>query len=579
MPGAGFLAAGHWGILLFALTLVLFGAAVFAWFGAGMIVAPLGIWLGTSLIAALLVGEEPWAPSPYLAAVATVVALSWLQLRSRRKQAADVAAGVLRTAILPLALEQARARIVANPKPETRELDDEQLPALRYLLDRGLQRVSQFEGFDHRDKFQTAALRYQVNWLGSDLATAQTFYTPSFHGYLSLSQRNLIEKFLERRVWDYWILESIWGHLNLTDWNPADKDNIMLTGYYGGQVLLYMSASGDRRYAEPGSLTFRLNDRKAWPHDIHSICKSIYDNFKRSAYCLYPCEPNWIYPGCNFYGMRTLVAYDRLFGARYIEQIAGPWQEALDREFITAAGTVMPLRSSITGFAFPFPGSDLGLTIMANTFAPERAMQMWAPIAMGMRRLMLEHNGRTILAMPDQGIDFGNYAKGARTFGMGALLMAAQEFGDAELARAALNTLDEFSQRAERNGALYYRKGSNLANCAIAQGRLLRTGDFRDLYATGPDPRCLVGPILAEANYPEVLVARAVSDGEALDLVLVPGETRQSAQRLGFARLKPGRSYRATGAVESTLIADHEGIASLDVKLAGRSGIRLAPLA
>ncbi|SCW81002.1 hypothetical protein SAMN02927924_03071 [Sphingobium faniae] len=579
LPGAGFLATGGPWIILLPLTLLLFAVAVFAWFGAGAIVAPVIVWLGSAALAGLFTGHAIWQPSPYLAAALTALTLGWLQLRAHRKKAADIAMGKQRAAIMPMAVEQARARVAANPRPEVRELDDDQLGMMRYLLDRGLQPIDGFQGFDKRDQFQTASWRYQVNWLGSDLATAQTFYTPSFHGYLSLAQRNLVEKFLDRRVWDYWVLESSWGHLNFTDWNPAAKDNIMLTGYYGGQVLLYMSATGDMRYAKPASLTFRLNGRKAWAHDIHSICRSIYDNFKRSAYCLYPCEPNWIYPGCNFYGMRTLVAYDRLFGTRYVEEVAEPWLDALAREFTSPAGTITPLRSSLTGFAFPFPGSDLGLATIANIFAPDLAMRMWAPISLGMRRMFHEQDGRTIIAMPDKSIDFGNYRKGARTFGMGALMMAANEFGDIELAEAARNTLDALSERTERNGVLYYRKGSNMANCSIAQGLLVRTGDFRDLYAKGPDPRALTGPILGEAAYPDVLVARAVSDGEDLDLIVAPGAAGGSTQRLGFERLKPGRRYHLSGSVDTELTADPQGKAMLDVALAGRTRLHLSPMA
>ena len=577
VPGGGFLALGGAWTLLVPLTLLLFAVAVFAWFGTGAIVAPLIVWLGSAGLAALFVGQDIWFAGPFLAAGLALSLIGWQYYRTVRKRAADIAVGAQRSAIMPLAVEQATARRDANPKPAVRELTDDQLGSVRYLLDRGLQPVHEFQGFDKRDQFQTAAWRYQVNWLGSDLATAQTFYTPNFHGYMSLAQRNLIEKFLDRRVWDYWVLESMWGHLNFTDWDPAAKDNIMLTGYYGGQVLLYMSATGDMRYAEPGSLTFRLNGRKAWSHDIHTICRSIYDNFKRSAYCLYPCEPNWIYPGCNFYGMRTLVAYDRLFGTHYLQDVVEPWLDGLDREFTSPAGTIEPLRSSITGFAFPFPGSDLGLTIMANTFAPERAMRMFAPIAMGIRQLFQEHNGKTVIAMPEKSIDFGNYRKGARTFGMGAMLMAANEFGDVELAEAARNTLDLWSERTEQNGLLYYRKGSNLANCAIAQGMLLRTWDFRDLYAKGPDEKVFTGPILEDASYPEVLVARALSDGHDLDLVVAPGVSNGSPQRLGFARLQPDRSYRVSGGANTVLTADAQGKAALHIELAGRTSLHLTP--
>lgn len=54
--------------------------------------------------------------------------------------------------------------------------------------------------------------------------------------------------------------------------------------------------SGDRRYAEPRSLTFRLNRHRAFSHDIHSLEHSVLRNFLGAPFCLFPCEPNWVYP-------------------------------------------------------------------------------------------------------------------------------------------------------------------------------------------------------------------------------------------------------------------------------------------
>src|SRR6266851_9426644 len=111
--------------------------------------------------------------------------------------------------------------------------------------------------------------------------------TPSFYGYLSQAQRNLIELYLDRRIWGYWLWESAWGHLNLTDPDPAAKDNIMLTGWFGIQLCMYMSNTGDRRYAEPGSLPFRRNLRRVYHHDAHTIAQSVMKNFLDSEFCLY----------------------------------------------------------------------------------------------------------------------------------------------------------------------------------------------------------------------------------------------------------------------------------------------------
>jgi hypothetical protein len=575
LPGGGFVAAGGWATLLFPLTVALFLAAIFAWFASGMVIAPIAIWLGSAVLAGAMTGQEIWQPAPFVVAVLTaLVAVEWRR-RNLARVTRDSVSARQRAAILPQALRDAADRAVPKPTYDSRELNQDELAGARYLLDRALQPVDEFGGFDCIDIFQTASVRYQINMMGYALSQLQQLYTPNFHGYLSLAQRNLIEKFLERRVWSYWIYESAWGHLNFTDWDPAAKDNIMLTGYYGAQVSLYMGNTGDMRYAVPGSLTFRLNQRKAWPHDVHTITRSVYDNSVDSAYCLYPCEPNWIYTGCNFRGMTTMVAHDRVFGTDFVTTIRDRWLQQLDREFTNAAGGLIGLRSSLTGIEFPFPSSELGYCTMANTFAPERAQEMWALVQFGMRRMLGEQDGKPIIMLPDNGIDFGNYQRGALTFAMGALQFAAHEFGDEELAAAAGNTLDLRCKRVEREGVVHY-KGSNLANIAVAAGRFMRREDFRDVFVKGPESAAFTGPLLEEADYPDVLVSRAVSTGDDLDLIVVPGRG-PGIQRLGLARLIPGRRYSVHGRPDLDFVADRDGRARIEFQLKDRTRLTVVP--
>ena len=70
LPGAGFIALGGWYLLLLPLTLGLFWLAVIAWFWAGMVVAPLGVWLGAAALAGALAGPGAWPPAAWLAPAA-----------------------------------------------------------------------------------------------------------------------------------------------------------------------------------------------------------------------------------------------------------------------------------------------------------------------------------------------------------------------------------------------------------------------------------------------------------------------------------------------------------------------------
>src|SRR5262249_22535723 len=146
---------------------------------------------------------------------------------------------------------------------------------------------------------------------------------------------------------------------------------------------------------------------------------------------------------------------------------------------------------------------------------------------------------------------------------------------DDELAEAALRSMDQ-DCGFNRNGVAYYAKGSNLANVWGVEGRLMRTGDFQKSFVVGPPQSTFTGPILTDARYPEVLVARAFSDGVGLDLVLYPGAA-SGPQKIVIERLKPGASYELRGAREATFQADDRGKASLEVDLRGRTPLHVGP--
>jgi len=579
LPGAGFLGVGGWAALLFPLTLVLFAVSAVAWFWAGMVVAPVIVWLGSASIAGLIAPEDIsplWHP-----AVGTLVLTAALAIRQRAggKHHRDEATARARERFLPVSLAEVRARSSVRPDPSGRELSASQLESLRYVLDRALQPVNEFSGFDIIDQFQPAALRYQLNHMGFALGVAQGAYLPNFHGYMHRAQQNLIEKYLLRKVWGYWVWESCWGHLNFTDFDPAGRDNIMLTGWFGMHVGQYLLNSGDRRYAEPGSLTFVLNERTRYQHDLHTIVGSVVNNYEhyQQDFCLYPCEPNWIYPICNHYGMTALACHDRLFSTDYVSRFLSPWLEKLDKEFTDRSGSIIGLRSRLTGLPVPFPVREYGYAFFANCFAPDRGERLWAIARKELEpALVADEPGHSRLSFPGRGLDPGNYRTGFAAI-YGSIMVAAREFGDHELAQAAQRSLDRDCSPHLEGGSLSYLGGSNISNANIVMARLMDTGDFRRSFVEGPAGETLRGPCLTGVEYPEVLVARAYSSGSDLDLVLYPGD-RGGIRQLTVERLRPGMRYQVTGASEAVITANASGQAKLSVQVRQRTPVNLTPL-
>ena len=583
-PGAGFVALGGWWTLLFPLTLVLFGASLVAWFWAGVVVAPPTVWLGAAALAGAMAGETSWALAPHALAAGLALFGGWLWSRARSRHVSGVALARESRAALPAAIVAADAATeqAIAAAPEERVLAPDQLALVRYCLDRALQPVGAFGGFNIIDQFQPAALRYQINHLGFTLAQYQGAYAPNFRGYLREAQRNLIEKYLERKVWSYWVYESCWGHLNFSDFDPAQRDNIMLTGWFGMHVGQYMINSGDRRYMEPGSLTFRLNSRTAYEHDFNTLIGSVRQNYERceDEFCLYPCEPNWIYPICNHYGMCALAASDTLHGGGLVKRFAGPWFDKLEAEFTDSAGEMIGLRSELTGIEFPFPVPPHQYAVFMNVFAPEQARLLWAKARPRLLEQIREDDaGDPVFEPEGASLDPGVYKADRPAVPAMTARLAAREFGDDLIAAAAARTIAREGEPQLIDGAMAHAKMSNIVNADIARGAILRFGDFRRSFAQGPGEAALRGPMLTGVDYPDTLVARAISDGEDLRLTLYPGRN-PGKRALGFEQLQPNAVYAVEGvAGAENLRANGAGEASLEAVLTDRLDIRLKPAA
>ncbi len=569
-PGAGYVYTRNPFRLL--ATLGSFAGALVAWFGSGNILAPPLVWLAAALDARKLAagGRKPWNGARVAVPVTIAVGAAAGSVARRRAFRAAQARGRVRAEYLAVT-----PRI--NPTPNdvaAHELSSTDLATLRSLLDRALQPMDGFDGFNIIDQFQTSAIRYQLNFTQYALASAQLHHTPSFHGYLSAAQRNLIEKLTLPRVWRYWAFEQTWGNLSL-DWDPMKRDNIMLSGYLGVMLGTYESNTGDDRYRRSGALPFRLGKRN-WPYTHDMVSAAVHTNMKRSDMTLFPCEPNWIYSACNMMGINTLLLSDRLHGTRFIESIGAEFRRRLADEFITPDARVTAIRSARLGVTIPMLTStlaDSGLATMLHAFDPELAQRCWSIV----RREFVDTSGPepTIALRGWDAIDTGNYRK-SDVGAFPAVMWAAAEMGDLELYDILSASLDRQAPPTDTNGARWYDGLSTNMNAMLAMTRFTPPGGHRALIADGPDEATLRGPVLANASYPEVLVASARTNGEDLRLVLHPGAGR-TRTTLGIERLVPRASYRVHGACEDELRADDYGRITVTADLAERTEVSLTP--
>lgn len=577
-PGAGFLALG-WGAWWMALlAFALFVVLRIGWSLTGMLGLPVIGWVMPALLAAFMV-DGAVSPAAYgIPLVALGIGtVSFLRerwnLRWRRARAAE------RRAFMPEALRELEAVSVPEPDPLTRELTPEALEGARYLFDLALQPVGQFEGFSRRDNFQLAALRYQLNYISYGLAMMQCHYTPNFHGYLNQAQRFAIESLTRPEVCGYWRWESR-GSFRM-DVDPAGRDNVMLTGWSLVGITAYAANTGDLRYEAEGSLVFAPSgdNGKTFPHSANSFIDSLLTNWRSAPYTMYPCEPYWTFPLCNAFGMCGVLPYDRQHGTQHMNEHFDTMIQRFDEEFLFQDGDMVPMRNDLTGLDFAIRAlppqlgilSQLSVAIYFNALHAGHARRAYA---IARHEALQVEGGRLKIDMPlNLMVDVGDYSINP-CLHMALVALAAQEQGDEHMAELALKEAE--AARPRKPGAARALEDVSCAtNVMLATARWAKRNDWRHLINRGPEPAALKGPLLAECRYPDVLVARAISDGSNLELVLYNG-AGAGPQMLTIERLAPNAHYRRSD-TGGTFAADAEGRAVLTVQVDGRTEVTLEP--
>jgi linalool dehydratase/isomerase-like protein len=585
-PGAGYLGAGKPG--RFLATQFGFAGSLALWLGSGNVLAPLIVWGATAIESGRHEVRAPRANKLIPVAAGGVLAAA-LAARKRAYRR-DVHVRDRRNAYLrELGASEATTTAAANTihvvrdrsavtAPLVLELTEDQLAQTRFALDRALQPVDQFEGYDRIEQFQTSSIRYQVAVNGYALTSVQYAHTPAFHGYLSEAQRNTIDKWQERVCWGFWSKESLWGHLRYNP-NPIPRDDIMVSGWLGYQIAGYTATTGDDHYTRPGSISFRHPRGMRYDYDLHSLTEVLVDNFAASEFGLFPCEPNWIYALCNGFGILPLPIHDQLYGTDYAQRILPGFRRGFESEFLSTEGRTVGLRSKWTGLTVPAMTSilsDASVIWQIHPVFPDLARRQWEILRREM--LTVRSDGSLDLKFRGwDGIDTGNYKRS----NVGALLWlraAAVELGDLEIADAITPIMDAQGEPVIERGVRRYAAASAQANLGLLLASTGRPHAHYDRINRGIPTSWATGPILSDAAYPDVLVARAVTDGTALDLVLRPGTTK-ARQRLQITRLRPNATYTVSGAVDRTLTADPAGSAFIDVDLTGRVEIAVTPTA
>jgi hypothetical protein len=559
-PGAGFLyAGGVLGVLFALLCAAAFTVIMFYWWARGVVLAPPGVLVGAAALAALWTGNHEgitWTewlvPGAVLAMYAT--------LAFKRRQSFEAA--LARADKFNAVIERAEPMLRDHPVAAAGEMPPTQIAEFRRMLDLALQPVDSWNGFPMNDTWQDGALRYQICTMSWNLALGQYTQLPAFHGYLNRAQENLIRKHIDRKTWNYWYWESMWGNLK-PDKNPVHIDNIMLTGFLGLSLGMFETASGTSPFAAPGSLTFRWDEDTAFSYSHSTLLEEVVKNYQRYDFGWFPCEPHWIYSMCNLVGRNALAFHDARHGTHYVDRMAERFNRTMSSEMALPDGRIKVCTSSLFGFQVPslsgLFGETWGIRFL-TPHAPEQAERLWQILKQDF--ISVDADGRLKFRLLPLGWDTrkpANFSKWPEMNPLVMTLWAALEMGDQEIIDATRKSMDE-------------RYGEGIAASMTWSGR----NTIRNMVNKGLPRSWANGPILANATYPEVIVTRAVSDGAALTLVLHPGGA-PGPSALEFGRLVPRRNYRIAQTDERVTASD-KGTLTHTVVLERRTELDLVPV-
>lgn len=581
-PGAGFVACANVaGGISFVLTVLLLPLTLLAWFGAGGLAFPLGLWILSALGAYFAAGESVFEYAGIITGVALAAFIGYFNRFSAKASKAGVFKRETRNQFIATELRDIEASSVKPPPENERELSLDDLRMVQYAIDQARRDHDDWTNFGIIDQFQTSALRYQLYELGYIMGAYQGIYTPNFHGYLSEAHRNIIEKSFTKKVMNFWKWETLWGKFS-TNYDPVVEDNIMVTGFLLQAMMLYIANTGDTRYEKPNSMKFHVTDKDIYSHDVHSMDESLVRQWSNSEYCLFPCEPNWIYTPCNFQGMTGQVLYDRVYGTNHLNGVIDKFEQSLDENFTETDGSILPIRSALTGFTIPgLCGAltDCFNALLCRGYLDHIARRMWCIFRHECVRLdsktgELRFEG---LVGADQ-MDPGTYKHSEYNI-YSIVSIVAGEFGDEKLRVAAIDALKKnVGLETTETGAkrLTAAKASLNMNSCMVRGVLLRCEDWKNLVSKGPSKTTLAGPILNEVPYPGVIVAKARSHtSRDLDLVLYPSAAAGSFT-FGVERLEPKKTYDIGGKMK--LAADKDGKLKFSIPVEGRTAVLIAPV-
>jgi hypothetical protein len=324
--------------------------------------------------------------------------------------------------------------------------------------------------------------RYQLGYMSLALSLAHVHRLPGAPVVFRRTLDRLIERMLEPDVWWYWRDTSTAGGFgpftlpqleSRTD--PVAADNIMYSAYLQVMTAMYTVLFDDRKYEQPGSLTFDVfpvlwgrDRREAFAYDQKSLNERIYWNMVSNGYLGVACEPFCVFQMCNQVPILGFRLHDHLYGGDTAGEVTAgylrAWQDFggglnANEHFVTAVIQPNALMPSAVAYDKDSAWADGWLGTLLNMWRPELVRKTYADKIEG----WLDRSPEGTLSPTQLGRLPGSepVAPVGMHGELGWLAAWASEMGDEEVVRGLTAHADAYMNPSWDNGGLYYPRQDN----------------------------------------------------------------------------------------------------------------------
>ncbi len=455
-------------------------------------------------------------------------------------------------------------------------------------------------------QFYLSSYRYSIAFMTYFFALEQYHKLPAWREYIKPRMDKLIQKMIQKQVWQYWaerskgvnFIEPLLNTPYPEEHDPVGKKNIMYSGHLGQMIGLYETLYHDLKWDEPGSIVFKWSDAEQYTYDNNSLQKVMYDQMANNSYHSIECEPNAVFGECNQHPILSLMLYDHIHGTSYAEARNSFLDFFLKNMFInpvTHETCFMYLVKQKTTITQEFCSFGNGLSLLTVPLAWLGVIQANASVSNGWNGAFMHawepglierhypyQKQRHVIA-PDSNTAYLKTEMLSDQCATPFFALLAAEVGDTDLRDKLVAWCKDYYKASWEDGMLRFPVEQdtylNLSKTAFTPWSHALTGVLVAFAAANPPNGLLAlhskpftqrdfdSPQVTGLSFPNVLLKRAIYDFEKEALVITTeGGTDQSGTTsFNIIKLDPDRTWKLV--MDGVPQEEYSGVNSISVNV------------